>query len=826
MDKSRFEQIIELARLKAAEVKAQRAAEGLETDVGHPTAITNVDSSNETNERSIEARDISSDVFAGPQTERQDSDDQEPGKQVPGVARDVTLNDKQQQFYDAVLQGGNIVLIGAAGTGKTTATGRTTKGLMETGKLGKITNPTKRLQVGLPGAVVLSYTRKAVNNIRYAVAEELKAHTMTIHALLEFAPVKYEIEDPDRPGEFKLTMRFEPKRNTANPLPPELKLLVFEESSMISVDLYHMLQEAMPHKHQEIFLGDIQQLPPIFGLAILGFKMLELPVVELTEVYRQALESPIIDLAWKILSGNQDIFARKTTTEQRMHPHLGRTVSRLVVPSLEALSVTNDKGSVKFQPWQKKLSPEMALNVFTKQIVTWEEEGYYNAETDIILCPFNKAFGTVEINSGISDYLGRKRNALVYEVIAGFRKHYLAVGDRVLYDKEDAYITEINKNGNYLGATRPQPASENLDRWGHQQVKLSTEEVTKDVIAVEVDIDAFLENITEDATERVQAASHVITIKYAMSDETESLDKASDINNLLGGYAITVHKSQGSEYRRVFMALHNSHAMMISRELLYTAVTRASRYLHIVCEIDTFYKGVAQQRITGNTLADKAVFFKGKESDYNKKKAEMEENRRGAEDFKPQEPVKKPETAIAIAAQAHPMVPLVNMSDLVPEYIKAQFKDHLIKTWRKAKQIFGDEIGSLPTLSFNLQKHDILGRASFKSKTISINPVWCCAIDIYMGSEAATAIAKVLTADTLVHEACHLIAGIVSRDFGHGSGWKMAMKLMGVVPTRMYEGDDLPPWAETYMSIIEETKKKLAEKNADLSERDVEDVSS
>jgi nitrogen fixation/metabolism regulation signal transduction histidine kinase len=43
-----------------------------------------------------------------------------------------------------------------------------------------------------------------------------------------------------------------------------------------------------------------------------------------------------------------------------------------------------------------------------------------------------------------------------YEVIAGVKKHYLAEGDRVLYEKEDAFITRIVRNGEYLGK-RAQP---------------------------------------------------------------------------------------------------------------------------------------------------------------------------------------------------------------------------------------------------------------------------------------------------------------------------------------------------------------------------------
>ena len=50
--------------------------------------------------------------------------------------------------------------------------------------------------------------------------------------------------------------------------------------------------------------------------------------------------------------------------------------------------------------------------------------------------------------------------------------------------------------------------------------------------------------------------------------------EAADLDNLELAYAITVHKSQGSEYRAVVMPVHTTHFVMLQRNLLYTAITR------------------------------------------------------------------------------------------------------------------------------------------------------------------------------------------------------------------------------------------------------------
>jgi len=51
---------------------------------------------------------------------------------------------------------------------------------------------------------------------------------------------------------------------------------------------------------------------------------------------------------------------------------------------------------------------------------------------------------------------------------------------------------------------------------------------------------------------------------------------------------------------------------MLSRELLYTAVTRAKRELYMILEPESLTKGINSQRIKGDTVEEKAQYFKGK----------------------------------------------------------------------------------------------------------------------------------------------------------------------------------------------------------------------
>lgn len=64
-------------------------------------------------------------------------------------------------------------------------------------------------------------------------------------------------------------------------------------------------------------------------------------------------------------------------------------------------------------------------------------------------------------------------------------------------------------------------------------------------------------------------------IVYVRYPEQDIKYEGQEIDEITLAYAITVHKSQGSEYHTVIMTLVNSHGIMLQRNLLYTAVTRA-----------------------------------------------------------------------------------------------------------------------------------------------------------------------------------------------------------------------------------------------------------
>lgn len=538
-----------------------------------------------------------------------------PGEHLPAAqtnvltsADKVVYNLEQAQFIQTVLEGKSCALIGPAGTGKTTSTRGAIFSLIQSNKVPKLDIlKHKHLSSGTPGIVCTSFTNKAVQNTKRVLPEDLRHNCLTLHKLLEYQPEYYEVWD-QATNKYKKTMRFVPARNESNPLPLSLQVIIIDEASMVPTDLWNNLFRALPPNHpklQIILILDIQQLPPVFGRSI-AIHALEagIPRVELTEVYRQALESPIISLAHRILSGK-------------------------VIPKPELESWNIDKmaegnGKVTIKPWKKALGVEASIYVMSKFLPEQIDSGQYDPTSDVILSPYNKAgtFGCVEMNKIVATHLAHNYNPdkePVHEIIAGFNKKYFRVGDKVLWNKTEHFITKIEKNNAYFGNPFKR-ASLTLDYEGIEHDKAANSALAS-FLSDDHDDEGFVKSIDDilgamsgglgdkEKEDLVRAASHKVTVYSEEFDSYETLETAGDLNALDLGYAMTVHKSQGSEYRRVYFITHASQSNMLFRELIYTAVTRAREELYIVCPPSLFVAGITSQRLPGKTLEDKIAAF-------------------------------------------------------------------------------------------------------------------------------------------------------------------------------------------------------------------------
>jgi exodeoxyribonuclease V alpha subunit len=191
-------------------------------------------------------------------------------KAIPWVEQKlaITLADSQKQAVRLALSSKALVITGGPGVGKTTL-------------VNSILTILRAKQVK---ALLCAPTGRAAKRLSESTGLEAK----TIHRLLEINPVN---------GEFK--------RNEDFPL--ECDVLVADECSMVDVPLANQLLKAVATTTAVIFVGDVDQLPSVGPGQVLAdlIDSGAVPVVRLTEVFRQAASSRIVRSAHQI---NQGVF--------------------------------------------------------------------------------------------------------------------------------------------------------------------------------------------------------------------------------------------------------------------------------------------------------------------------------------------------------------------------------------------------------------------------------------------------------------------------------------------------------------------------------------
>ena len=193
----------------------------------------------------------------------------DPEKALPWVAQRVGLSLAESQIgaIRLALMSKVLVITGGPGVGKTTIV----KGIL------------RILSAKGTGLALCAPTGRAAKRMTEATGFEAK----TIHRLLEVDP---------RTGGFK--------RDEQNPL--DCDLLVVDEASMVDVLLMQALMRAVPDRAALLIVGDIDQLPSVGPGQVLADVISSgaVPVVRLTEVFRQAAQSRIITSAHRINQGS------------------------------------------------------------------------------------------------------------------------------------------------------------------------------------------------------------------------------------------------------------------------------------------------------------------------------------------------------------------------------------------------------------------------------------------------------------------------------------------------------------------------------------------
>ena len=336
------------------------------------------------------------------------------------------------------------------------------------------------------------------------------------------------------------------EHNEEHPL--EGDILIIDESSMIDLRLMSSLLKAVPENMRLILIGDINQLPSVGPGTVLKdiIDSGVFPVVRLTKIFRQAAESHIITNAHRI---NDGLFPVIDDSD----------------PKNDFFLDMMDKKGEKLEASE---IAERTAQAIIKLLTDTIPNIYHIQPKDIqILAPMrNGSAGTIALNKLAQEALNPEGPTIAFEGYS-YRK-----GDRVIQTKNDYEKGVFNGDIGYIVAVNTEK----------ELLKVEFLDTDKQETDSKFWLDYWDMDEDEEEDEEIEAHGPNPYVTYSRND-LENLDPA---------YAITIHKSQGSEFPAVIMPFLNSHFVMLERNLLYTGVTRAKKYLFLEGQRNAIYKAV------------------------------------------------------------------------------------------------------------------------------------------------------------------------------------------------------------------------------------------
>ncbi|MBD1863341.1 MULTISPECIES: ATP-dependent RecD-like DNA helicase [Trichocoleus] len=373
----------------------------------------------------------------------------------------LALSEQQRQAVEMAATQRVLILTGGPGCGKTFTT-RTIVALWKA--MGKV------IALAAP-------TGRAAQRLSEMTGQEAK----TLHRLLEFDPKTFGF-----------------KRGYDNPL--ETQAVIVDESSMLDLFLANSLIKAVPLEAQMLLVGDIDQLPSVGPGNVLRdlIRSGQVPVIRLTEVFRQAQASYIVQNAHRINQGQ--------------------------VPQLEPVSAVPQTDCL----WLGAPQPEdgvQAIHDLINDLIP--QLGFAPAQDVQVLCPMTRGeVGTRNLNTVLQQLINPPYSGKTEIARGGMT---LRVGDRVIQQVNDYDREVFNGDLGVIAAIDPEEQE--------------------------------------------------VTVRFG--DRLVNYDRA-DLNEITLAWAVTIHKAQGSEYPVVILPLYLQHYMMLSRNLLYTGLTRAKQLAFLV----------------------------------------------------------------------------------------------------------------------------------------------------------------------------------------------------------------------------------------------------
>ena len=303
--------------------------------------------------------------------------------------------------------------------------------------------------------------------------------------------------------------------------PLDADVVIIDEMSMVDVFLMNYLVKALYQGTKLILVGDVDQLPSVGPGNVLQdlINSKQITTITLNKIFRQAAKSKIILNSHRINNG--EIFIKKDESDEELN---------------------EDFFFIKETNQEKIL--EQVISLCSGRL---KKMGDYDFFKNIqVITPTKKGLlGTKDLNRALQEKLNPASENKSEKNVLGtiFR-----VGDRIMQVKN------------------------NYDIYWEKKSKYTDKGISENGTGV---FNGELGTI-----EKIDDLEKQIKVKF--DDDKIVWYQYAELDQLEHAYAITVHKAQGSEFDVVIIPISPSAPMLLTRNLLYTGMTRAKKMLIIV----------------------------------------------------------------------------------------------------------------------------------------------------------------------------------------------------------------------------------------------------
>ncbi|MBT3198169.1 MAG: AAA family ATPase, partial [Gammaproteobacteria bacterium] len=373
-------------------------------------------------------------------------------------------------------------------------------------------------------------------------------------------------------------------KNEEDPLKADF--LIVDECSMLDISMSASLLKALPHDCQLLFIGDPDQLPSVGAGNVLRdlIHSSTIPVFRLTEVFRQAQESLIIQSAHKINRGEIPYISSPFNK-----PESWKEEDCLFIDSDEA---TQDQ--IRFVSRVKQ-----TLGWQQAELEALTESSPYTFRIEEPLAPYQpefevpKKFQHVNLQEVAASYGAvDELKSVLKKVHPWSSLHYGLSAVDVVVKLYLQWIPKYQGEGGEIQVLSPMTrgtlGTGNLNRViqqainppanGKAQIKVGERVFRTGDRVIHRRNNYELEVFNGDIGKIKEINSEQLTMTISFyPDHREVEYQKEDIVELDLAYAITIHKSQGSEFSAVIIPVLSQHFKMLYRNLIYTGLTRAKK---------------------------------------------------------------------------------------------------------------------------------------------------------------------------------------------------------------------------------------------------------